>query len=218
MARGTIIDLGTLKAWQIPVSQTDDAVLDRCLRAASQAIETQTSRRFAAFDVAAEIHSGASACGYGGIDAAALYLRYWPLISVTSLSEDGADLGVSLDGSAPGQPQTPCALVVKEDALILRATPRGTGSGYALVPWSDGQANVAVSYRAGYEPDDMPEDIAQACCELAWLLYTGKTRVGVTSASKGGKSAAFLAELTRPSRDAIQSAAMALRPCTALGA
>jgi len=113
--------------------------------------------------------------------------------------------------------------VLQEDAQgILR---RRAGGGDLLVleaqamagfpscrGWSGGFQNIRVTYRAGYELDQVPRDLQIACAELARLIFRQVPRSGTSGRSRPRGSTSFAEALPERTRAAIHRYSPLNRP------
>lgn len=104
---------------------------------------------------------------YNGNGNKALVVRQWPIVSVQSLSINGLAVAAS-------------DLTFEDRVIYLN------GSQILVV----GQANVLVSYTAGYAV--VPPAIEQACIDLVALKYRERDRIGHVSKSLAGETVTFL--------------------------
>lgn len=143
---------------------TWDAVLEDEIDAVSQAIGDYCCRSFEAHTLTAE-----KIDGDGTVE---LYLRC-PIISITSVSNDG----VSVVETTNYEQYSERGLVVLTD---------GTA-------WASGRKTITVTYRYGYEADDMPRAIVSAA--RLWTIKRWQDvkhlRVGVSSVSRGDETITY---------------------------
>lgn len=146
------IDLVTLadaRGWLDIPAGSDDVNVQRAITAVSQMIATWCSRNFVQADYTDT---------YDGTGGFALILRNFPVSSISAVSIDGR-----IVSAAAGPLDSGYALSGRR--LILRGS-----------CFSRGQANVVVSYTAGYAPDAIPADLQMACLEWLGGVYGPKDR------------------------------------------
>lgn len=136
-----IVSLADTKAHLNITTTTDDEELRRTLAVATEMAERYCNRALRRKTVS-ETYNG---------DACALLLRTVPVLSITTVVENGVTLTASdytLDANA---------------GILLR------GSTLADFEWADGRQNVVVTYVAGYT--DPPQVAQQAVLELVRHLW-----------------------------------------------
>ena len=146
---------------------SDDVMLQRLITGASQAFRTYTGRNF---DVQTYTEKRS------GSGQRTLFLRQFPIQSITSLTVDGVAIpaitgNVYIPG-ASGYLYTPEYITV---------------FGYEF---TRGRDNISVTYSAGYTT--IPYDLAQAAIELVCFKYKEKDRIGHASKSLGGETVSFI--------------------------
>jgi hypothetical protein len=167
---------------------SQDALLTRLVSAASAWLEGEIGRVLGQTAITGETYSGDG--------TVYLRLRNGPVISVQSLTIDGAPV-VQQTADVEGW-------VLQDDTLYLAGAASGVGMlitgpyGQAFSPtllttlrYTVGKANVVVSYTAGYPLDAIPGDLRQAAVELACDAYNRRSRLGVMSKVVGGESVTF---------------------------
>ncbi len=205
MAARDITDLSTVKGAQQSTTGVDDVALAKCLTAASRAIDVRTGRRFKSASYN-QWHSGTRAARYENesesVDRAVLWLAdpetrltTLPVSAVTSVSENGTALTVvRLQQSSVLPTSGELAVVDDAQGTIIRAS--AATYGFTPKAWQCGVANIRVVCTAGYDHDvatpNMPEEIAQACAELTWLLYQEGRRTGVEQMAAAGMDVRFI--------------------------
>jgi hypothetical protein len=157
-----LASLDDLKIALSIVHYEDDALLTRIGLAASGYFEKQTGRTILAEDYV-EVQDGQA----GRVIVPANF----PIVSVASLSIDGVVQTLSTGYGVAGY-------YVDGNVIRLRDT-------FA----TDGQGNISISYRAGFET--APEDVRQAVIELASLMYVERSRSGQQSKTVGGENVSF---------------------------
>lgn len=95
---------------------------------------------------------------YDGSGTPSIYLDHFPVVSVTTLKENGVTLTENTD------------FVVGKLGRIVRIS-SSVSDGYTEADWAEGNQNIEVTYKAGYyletDPADgaeeMPDDLQMAC-------------------------------------------------------
>jgi hypothetical protein len=175
-----------------PLTDVDTAVVDRCITAAGDAIVRETERIWEKTANAVTTYfDGDRAMGrYGEI----LFLprAHRPVVhsgpDLVTVSENGTSLvvGTSTPSSAhvivdgAGEDRR-CRLIRVGGAPAGASWNPGVAQG-----WAPGVRNIAVSYKAGFEDGQIPQDIREVCAEWAWLMFTESRRLGVGSVGGGG--------------------------------
>jgi hypothetical protein len=124
-------------------------------------------------------------CGpewYDGNGNDRLFLRLWPIVSVSALSVNGMDLPASTSLTAPGY-------VIDQGGKCLAM--RSFGGGWNVSNWRSrfarpygfarGTQNVEVSYVAGF--NGVPDDVAEKCCKMVVLTFKRRGWVDQSSQS-----------------------------------
>jgi hypothetical protein len=112
-------------------------------------------------------------CGpewYDGNGNDRLFLRLWPIVSVSELSINGLAIPASTSITAPG-------FVIDQGGKCLAM--RSFGGGWNVSTWRSryarpycfarGTQNVEVSYVAGF--NGVPDDVAEKCCKMVVLTF-----------------------------------------------
>lgn len=202
------------------LSSAADALLSRCIAAASDAIERYCRRRFLTADYDVR-HSGDKASR----DKTTLYLadnaRMWATLPVTavagveelsvgSLQVNRIPLGAGAFTAGEG-------VVIDDDrGTVQRVSVSSSGSPTPKC-WEAGRWNIRLQYTAGYALDAMPEDLVQAAIDLSWLLYVNPPRAGVESMSTADAAAQFIESLPMHSQMALDGYRFARSPVTVGG-
>jgi hypothetical protein len=215
-----ITDVATVEAWS-SVPAADSVLLQRCIDAASEMIERECARRFTTATYTAVRHNGSDASG----GRASLWLAdpvtglATPNVtSVALVTESGSTLSVALSSDAfSAATQTVC---VARTGELIRVS--ASANEFVRVPWVSGVSNVVVTYTAGFSSAPtsgytMPLDLEQVCCELSWLLYRDKNRVGVESLQIGGRSVSLRGALSPQSVAALDAWTIAIPRHTLVG-
>ena len=144
-AATTLVSLDSFRAWMRVEDADDskDALLVTAADAASAELEQATSLIFVTRTVTDTLD------GSGRVD---LWLSRRPIVSVTSVTVNGAEVDASL-----------YVVDAKMGRLRMKAG-----------AWSEGIANAAVVYSAGYGAQGaatLPADVKRACLDLAKAIY-----------------------------------------------
>lgn len=146
------------------------------INSVSGLLERDTGRYFKSQTVTSEKHSGARLSNRSFI-----YTIHHPIVTVTTLTEDGNTLTVDVDFTA-----------LKEEGKIVRV---GSSSLTVLVSepgnWNYGWENIVVTYNAGYAT--IPDDIKTACAYTVKSFYDGPVLGSIDAGSVGvaGQSLVF---------------------------
>lgn len=230
MAARDITDLSTIKGAQQSTTGADDVALQKCLTAASRAIEIRTGRRLKSASYN-QWHSGDRAVRYQNesqcVDRAMLFLAdpetrlaTLPVSAVTSVTENGTALTVVRLQQVSTLP-TSGELAVVDDAQgrIIRAS--AATYGFTPKAWQSGIANIRVVCTAGYDHDasnpNMPDEIVQVCAELTWLMYQEGRRTGVEQMAAAGMDVRFIRFLPPNSKTTLQLFDLRWSPSTLEG-
>lgn len=186
MAANDLTTLASVKTYlNIPSSSNgDDALLGTLITAASSLIQGYTGR---------DLVSTAYSERYNGTGTAKMFLRNYPIISVTSLSIYELNIPQAPDSNSSG-------FLFDDKRLYLTGNPINVlnfnSSGFSIFTmFSVGVQNVKVVYQAGYAT--IPLDLQQGCNELVALRYRERTRLGERSKSMLGESISYdVAQLT----------------------
>lgn len=163
MAWITVEDLGSVLGKSISTG-SDTQAAELLVSAACDALKAAISRDLEATTYTQTFN------GHGGDK---LFMPQFPIISVTSVTVDGVTI--------PPRPSVPGAgFAWDEDGIYLQ--------GYRF---NKGVQNVAVVYRAGYEPSAIPQALKWAALELASLRWKQRTNQGVSSRNLGGEVVTF---------------------------
>lgn len=145
---------------------TDDILLQRLALAASEFIERRCARTFGQAGYVERRNGNGLAC---------LSLRAQPVTAVHSLSINGVAVAEATAWDGRGW-----ALESSWRLVLLGG-----------LEFTRGGMNVVVSYTAGYTAATMPDDLVQACCHMAALMYKERDRIGLSSKSVGGESISY---------------------------
>lgn len=162
------ITVATLKSW-IPVTGTgDDGVLQTLITNMSAWLEQWLSRSIF-ISPQTEVRDGTG--------TTTMMVSDWPITAVTSVTIDGNVIPVSTGPGVNGYYFT-------ETLIGLR--------GYRF---TNDQANVTLTYSAGYaqltHPEQVPAELAQACLEICALRYKERPFIGINSKSLAGESVSY---------------------------
>ena len=152
-----------VKAFLGLTNVTDDALLDRLIESASAFIENWLGRKVLSAP-AIDYQSGS------GKDV--MILRDTPVVSVQSVTVDGAVLSPTTDATQTGW-------AVIDDWLV-----------YQHGIWPRGRRNIVIEYTAGFA--SVPPDIEQAVIDLVALRYKERDRVGHRSKSLAGETVSYM--------------------------
>lgn len=142
-----------------------------------EAIEARTGRRFEAQDYTET---------YDGNGRRTLFLRWDPVISVTSVSVD-SDAWTDW--------------VARDGAVTLK---------YGSV-FPEGVGNVEVVYRAGYATP--PDALVQAGVYWAAAIFKDRDRIGISSIGAGGQNSSYAREIPPFIEKLIQPFVRWDKPC-----
>lgn len=181
-----LTNLSRVKAFLGITASTNDALLTTLINGVSAEIQQWLSR-----DIVQATETNEKKTAWGGDDA--IYLRHYPIVSVTTVTEDGT------------------ALVEDTDFEHTQADDRAGRlariSGGDPYPWTTGTRNIAVTYAHGFAT--VPEGLAQAATELVAHDFRSSTPGGARLALSGNsldtggtsgytsRAAAFADQLTR---------------------
>ena len=218
-----------LLKWAPRSEGIDAAELDRCVRAATGALESALRRRLS-YATYSAIHSGARAATAGHLlwlaDPASGYATL-PVASVESVVEDGVALTPVVVSGSMQIPDGALALVYPDDGVIARAI--GSGGFAHRVPWSPREFNVRVEIAAGYRIDDvddkdgaadapaLPDEIEQIVYELAWLIHREGARNGLEQLVETGVNLTFVRLLSPTCQRTLERLSLPRRPRTMEG-
>lgn len=190
-----LVDPGALKdAGFAGFGNYDDERFADCILAATEEIYRMIYPRIliAGATDTVEIHEGDRATS----DGSSLWLKSYPLISVTSVLENGIALvvGTGYDGTGALD-----VLKYAEEGMLLRKSGPTPGASdplrrtYSSTGWAPGRQNVTVTYKGGFTAATVPIDIANACVELAILIYEQSDRMGKSDVNRNvGGSVSFI--------------------------
>lgn len=184
MANTTYQTLDLLRAYSGVPASGEDVYLQALLNAAAEAVDSYCNTRFVSTSVTAEQHDGD-----GG---RWLKLRHRPVLSVTSVTIDGA----TIDSSTYEVNLEEGYLIIPEIDETNR-DPRVWRSG-STPGWPRGARNIAVTYSYGYS-GDIPPDVVAATSMIAAALYQENQRRGIQSEQAGPYSATYLQQAGLPS-------------------
>jgi hypothetical protein len=178
---GDLTNLADVKAWlqtgQSAFPATDDALLTRLIRAASQFIQTWLNRQIASQDWI-EIRDGLDST-VGPHDARYEFAAF-PVSAVSLVVVDGLTIP-PIPAFPPAPPGIAVVSTFATQAGYLFTPTQLVIRGY-VVPRKAGC--VALQYTAGYAAT--PPELAQACIELVALRYRERSRIGEVARAIGG--------------------------------
>ena len=175
--------VANLMTWLNLTVQAPD--LQRLVTAVSQWIENKISR-----DIMSQSYVE-TRDGHGGTR---MVLGNYPVTAVASVVVDGVTIPPS-----PGPGQDGWVLV--NDGITLR--------GYAFT--TQDLANCVISYTAGYATP--PQDLEQACLELAAMRWKERERIGHSSINMAGQQTNFIVRDMPPSVATILAQWNKVTPC-----
>lgn len=162
-----MLSLTKLKSYLNITDNSKDTLLQSCINASVAEIEDICRRK---------LTSGSYTEYLNGNNKHEIHLRHYPVIAVTSITyfdgyETWDDLfigGDTIEDSSILIPQTNTLKLLK---------------GYSFYK---GCNNIKITYTAGYDEDDSPEDIQSVLLEIASLKYmnsplSGHSRLGKSS-------------------------------------
>ncbi len=196
MAAEAIVDLQQVRSWSAGQTEAEDDVLARLIVAASDWLEGETSRVFVSPVSDVTIFLDGSGSKVTGRYDEVLYLPFRPVVSVTSVKENGLALTL-----ASGYTTTADVVKVLDDGKLVRR-PTQAAVDTTSVGWAAGVQNLEVAYKPGYAV--VPTDVEQACVELTWLMYRESRRQGRESMSRGGMSINFVRDLAPVVADVVE--------------
>jgi hypothetical protein len=142
----------------------DDASLYQAVVSGSMWFENQTGRTIRATDYI-EIQDGT-----GG---RSIIPSHYPVISVAAsgVTINGATVALSTAYGVAGYYLNGSVIRLRSEFV------------------SEGQGNVSIQYRGGFET--VPEDVRQAVLEVSAIMYRERERVGIQSKTLGGEPVSF---------------------------
>jgi len=143
-------------------TDADDILISSLVSSESAFIESWSNRTF---DVTPQMDIFN---GGGGLEHT---FKYYPVVSVASLSIDGRSIPEAATINDSGY-------MLYDDRLIL--------FGYNF-GW--GKRSCIVQYSAGYSV--IPSEIKQACIEMVAIRYKERDRIGLNSKSMAGETTAY---------------------------
>ena len=187
------IDLGQVKAHAFRGSKLDsaeDQQLDRCLVAACEWILSEARPNVVLAQDLAHDYSGDRCVGERG---EILNLDAWPVLSVTSITENGQALTFGTGYDAAGTRQV---TVDYEMGQLIRIGTVASAGGRVYPPsysrgWAPGIQNIRIVFRSGYEEAEVPERHKHLAAAVAALFYKSGRREGEESSTRGGSSLDF---------------------------
>lgn len=159
-------NLTTLKAvkeWASIEGSSDDALLERLIKAASSYIALWCSRTFEVTNVTEF---------YDGNGRRQIAVRNYPILSVSAVRIDGVAVPASSAFNVGGYYFDNFSISLRGDYKFSR-----------------GPANVEVSYSYGFA--EVPDDLEQACIEMVLARYRDKNRLGLQTQSIHGEAVSY---------------------------
>lgn len=204
-----VADLEVVKAWAPAKLLAKEGDLRRCLNAASGLIEGYLGRVVVAPDAAAvDIYDGDGEHVRGRYREQ-LYLRNFPVISVTSVTENGVALTTASGYSTTADVIIDPGAARRSARLIRRTTRSGTLAAPPLgvMPWgwAAGVQNISVTVRAGWGKTSVPDDLVQVAAELTWLIHKEGAKVGAASVGRASMNTTFLRNLSQSAQRILDS-------------
>ncbi|HYL92768.1 MAG TPA: hypothetical protein VEW69_06385 [Alphaproteobacteria bacterium] len=154
--------LADLKAWLPNQGNNDDANLQALISNGSMQILQYIDRPHLLASVIGALNEI-----YDGNDSDRLLPHFFPIVTVTSVSVDGAAVPLATSPTAPG-------FLWDSRRVLLR--------GYKF---NRGVQNIQIAYSAGYA--SVPLDLKQAAIDTFALIYRQRTHIGEKSSSMGGQ-------------------------------
>lgn len=153
-----------VKAYLNLSDTTWDTVIDDEIDAVSQAIEKHCNRTFGLATLTAEKIDG------DGTEE--LQLRF-PVVSITSISNDGTSVVVTTNYEL----YSSTGLVVLTDGTV----------------WTSGRKKITITYRYGYDQQDLPPDIVSAATLWTMKRFSDvkENRIGVSSVTRGDETISY---------------------------
>jgi hypothetical protein len=157
-----LVDLTTLadvKEWLgiSPTNTANDDLLQMMITAESAYIQTWCNRIL----VQQTINETREGTGSG-----TMMFREYPVAAVAAVYMNGT--AVPPSPNVGGQPQYAYGYYFTSRKLMLRGG-----------VWCKGEGNVVLTYTAGYPPNAIPADLAQAAVELSAFRYKQKDRISI---------------------------------------
>jgi len=154
----------------------DDELLIKLINQASGFMESFTDRKLKTRAYSSALSTDRAECWYDGDNSKRLFLRQWPVTSVTSpITVSGSDITVA--GATDYYGSTGYVNYTRRGELFY-------DNGFDV-----GKQNVRVSYTAGYLTTD-PEyfELSLLCMELLGVVWTQKDHLGFKSETLGNYS------------------------------
>ncbi len=190
MTSYALVRLSRVKKLLGVTGSTHDVHLKQICIEASQAFESETGRVFNKDTYTSERYSLED-------ESRRLYLRHWPIVSITSVYFSGTLIAAT-------------DYEVIDSRYILYPKAGATGTSTLRGTFPTGDSEITVTYIAGYvttgwdtagvplasgQTFAVPEDIEYAIAEYAAVLFKrsidGDARIGLTSRSRGDESAGY---------------------------
>jgi hypothetical protein len=167
MAEGDLCQVSDVQAWLGSTATAAEPLIARLISAASRAVANYCDRDDFLSQTYTEL--------YDGVGRDWMLLRQWPATAVSSVTL---------------QINRANATTLVDPADFVLEDPIAGGGAQRLILarglFPRGRANVTVAYTAGY--DVPPDDVVQACIELAGEAYRRREHIGQASVSMKDQS------------------------------
>lgn len=160
-----IISVAELRTFGLSGS---DSLLEMLINQATDYIERYCQRRFADTSYSAQL--------YDGDGSRNIFLKNFPVISLTSLEENGSYNNTSN-----------WSTLVTDDYFVENSS----GIIERVCAFRKGNQNYRITYRAGYAASDMPYDLKYVCMMLCSEANTQRESAGIKSETLGDHSITF---------------------------
>lgn len=189
-----ITSMERVRLWAPAKSDDNTGLVEACLQAASDFVEDYTGARWVSPPTAeVQLYDG-SGDAVRGRQRDILQLRSRPILQLVGITENGVALtfaaGYSTSADVIYTPET-AKLYRRQTSTPQPVDPVRNDSG-----WQPGRQNIAITVRTGYEIEDVPEDLVQACVEVTWAIFKLSSNRGTVSISRGGNSKTITNELS----------------------
>lgn len=155
-----MIELDDLKA-AMEISGTEsDALLERLIKVAEAVVDRYCKRTFAEAQYTEE---------YKGSGTQYLNLKHYPVSTLTKVYEN-----VNFIADPIWNDMTADAYLKAESGQI-----------YVYSGFFNKERHYKIQYKAGYKSDKIPEDVKQACVDIAAYLYQNRKSQGLKSEQLG---------------------------------
>jgi hypothetical protein len=161
-----------VKAYFGEESDKSDILLTSLVGAASDVIENYCGRTFASTAYTNEV--------YDGTGTRTMTLRHFPIVSVTSILENGAALSSGLDATL-----APDVIIRPDEGQLIRPW-------FFWLPYFGW---YKITYTAGFAT--VPAGITQACLELTGIMLRDKEHPGIQQKTTGQQTTTYLKTLSQ---------------------